>query len=149
MPKLVSDRDWDAYRSLMMDAHDTFHQKDIVWKRATTDISIWGEDPTTPYVDVHIKGLLNDNYRRSWPITQATDAGKLDRESTQLLLNKDYLRNNGWLNNDGYFDFKRDEDLFVIDGITYRPSGDTPTGQAHDDEVMFAIILKREESPSA
>ena len=142
---LVGQANWDAFRNLMRDAHDTFAQKDIIWNRLVTQQDRWGEDTGTLMVPIALKCLCNYNYMRTWPITQGTDAGKLDRSSVQILLNKDYLRDLGYLNEDGYFDFGRNEDTFILDGITYRDFGDTAISQAHDDDLWFAIILKREE----
>ena len=33
---------------------------------------------------------------------------------------------------------------FIINGIPYRPSGDTNVSQAKDEAIVFLIILKRD-----
>ena len=45
---------------------------------------------------------------------------------------------------DGYWDFNWVEDRFQINGITYRPTGDTQVAQAKDEALIFLVILKRD-----
>jgi hypothetical protein len=147
--KLITDEQWGNFRKTMKDAHDTFHQKPMLWKRLISDLDRYGEDYNEDNFDtVELLVLCNYNYMRSWPATMATDAGKLDRESVQVLINKDYLRELGYLNADGYFDFKANEDMFILDGKLYRDAGDTPVSQASNDDILVSIILKREETPT-
>ena len=147
--QLISDEQWAMYRATMKDAHDTFHKKEIIWNRLISDLDRFGEDYPDNFVPTPLLVLCNYNYMRSWPVTMATDAGKLDRESVQILINKDYLREQGYLNANGYFDFRRNEDTFTMDGITYRDAGDTAVSQAGSDDILISIILKREETPTA
>lgn len=146
MSDLVGQANWDKFRALQRDAHDTFAQKSMFWYRSISSLDRFGEDNVNDAPPVELKVLCNYNYMRSWPITIGTDAGKLDRSSIQILINKDYLRELGYLNADGYFDFERNEDTFKIDGIIYRDAGDTAVSQAKDDDLWFAIILRREET---
>ena len=45
---------------------------------------------------------------------------------------------------EGYWDFNWEQDRFVINGIVYKPSGDTQTAQAKDEALVFMVILKRD-----
>lgn len=137
---------WDKFRSAMTDAHDTFHQKSITWKRLKSKLNLNGEDNTgNGYIDVDLKVQLNYNYMRTWPISFRTETGDLDRQSVQILINKTYLAGLGYINASGYFLYDPSQDLFVIDGLIHTPVGDTPASQAYEDDILFTIIVKREE----
>ena len=60
------------------------------------------------------------------------------------MISRQYLNKLGYINEDGYFDFNWAEDRFIINGIPYRPSGDTNVSQAKDEAIVFLIILKRD-----
>jgi hypothetical protein len=85
---------------------------------------------------------------RSWPITFQTETGGLDRQSVQILINKDYLRELGYINGNGFFEYDPVLDVFIIDGLKHVPFGDTPASQIQDDDVFITLILKRDESPT-
>ena len=56
----------------------------------------------------------------------------------------DALETLGYINSEGYWQLNWSEDRFVINGITYKPSGDTQVAQAKDEALCFIIILKRD-----
>lgn len=60
------------------------------------------------------------------------------------MISKQYLADRGYLDSNGYFDFNWAEDRFIINGIPYRPTGDTNVSQAKDEAIVFLIILKRD-----
>lgn len=144
--KLISPNTWGNFRALINSAHDTFNTKEIVWKKALNKLDRYGEDPTSITSSVTLKVLINYNYMRTWPITFTTDSGELDRQSLQLLINKDYLRGLGFINAEGYFNYNPDLDRFIIDGLVHKAFGDTPISQAYKDDLLFAIVVKREET---
>ena len=49
-----------------------------------------------------------------------------------------------YLDSNGYFIFNWSEDRFIINGIPYKPDGDTQVAQAKDEAIVFQIILKRD-----
>jgi len=146
MSNLIGNTGWANFRAAMKDAHDTFHQKDIVWHRQKANMDRYGEDAANGYDTVILKAQLNYNYMRSWPVTFRTETGDLDRQSVQILLNKDYLRENGYINAAGYFVYDQSLDYFVIDGLKHVPMGDTPVSQAYEDDILFTIIVKRDDT---
>ena len=77
-------------------------------------------------------------------INKATISGELDDENLSILISKSYIEQIGYLTPEGYWDFNWEQDRFVINGITYKPSGDTQTAQAKDEALVFMIILKRD-----
>ena len=60
------------------------------------------------------------------------------------MISRQYLAEKGYLDSNGYFDFNWAEDRFIINGIPYRPTGDTNVSQAKDEAIVFLIILKRD-----
>ena len=61
------------------------------------------------------------------------------------ILNLKYLRDNGWLNSNGNFDYDVSMDRFIHDGIIYKSTGETKICQAQDEPLLVMLILKREE----
>lgn len=135
---------WTKFLNAMNDAHKTFHQKPITWKRATITTDRYGEDLVAPTTTVELLVLLNYNFMRTWPADRTSATGETDDESVQVMINKEYLRQNGYLNASGYFDFNPDLDRFIIDGLKYKPFGDTAAAQMQVDDVLITIILKRD-----
>lgn len=145
--ELINQAQWDMYKSVMRDAHDTFSQKTIVWKRKQSVLDRYQEsNEENDMVDVELKVLLNYNYLRSWPVDMRTETGSLDRQSVQVLINKDYLRDAGYIGSNGYFIYNQNSDYFIIDGLKHKPSGDTPAGQMNTDDVFITIIVQRDET---
>lgn len=148
--ELVSLQEWNDYKALMRDAHDTFSQRVMIWRKLNSTLDRYGEDnDDNGYIDVELKVLLNANYMRSWPITYQTETGGLDRQSIQVLINKDYLRELGYINGGNYFEYDPVLDVFMIDGLKYVPFGDTGAAQMQDDDVFITLILKRDESKTS
>lgn len=143
---LVNQSDWDDFKALMREAHDDFETKPILWKRVVSISSEFMEDNTYAPEEIQLQGQTNYNYLRSWPITMQTTSGELDRQTIQVLFNKDYLRELGYINTNNYFEFSPDLDRFIIDGITYKELGDTSASLANGDDILVTLILKREET---
>lgn len=142
--KLVSDQDWADFKNLFKnDVPDTFAQADIIWRRSKTpNLDRWKEDnPSVVTEDITLKCLVNYNYLRSWPITNFTEAGELNGQSIQVLFSKQYLFNNGYLNNAGAFDYNADFDRFILDGTIRKPAGDSSVSQAYDESIWYEVIM--------
>lgn len=146
MGKLVSDAKWDAFRDLIKDAHDTFNQDTITWRRATKSVPRYFEDNIiTSYTNIELQCLIGFNSFRTWPLTKHTESGELDEQNMYAMFSKDYLEELGYLNSEGYFNFKAGADLFIHRGILYKPEGDTFFSQAGSDPLHVVIVLSREE----
>lgn len=145
MTKLVSTAEWNRYKRVMKDGHDTFSQATIVWHRSKGNLDYNGSDALEEkFEDIDLKCLIVFNQFRSWPLTQYTDSGVVDRESMVIQLNKEYLNELGYINADGYFKFDPAADRFLYQGQVYKDSGNTAMSQAYDDPLHFYIIVIRE-----
>lgn len=144
--QLISDADWNDYKSLIgNDAFDTFGQATIIWRRAKSPgIDRFKEDGATSNTeDIPLKCLVNYNYMRSWPITSfATgESGELNEQSIQVLFSKNYLQSLGYVNADGLFSYLPDFDRFLLDGLIRKPVGDSSVSQAKDGSMIFEVIM--------
>ena len=135
--------DMDDYREVMKDAFATFSQKSIIWRRQNIQLNRYQEDVPNVPVDTELLVLCNYNFKRSWPINASSESGEDDEQSIQLLINKDYLRVNNWIDSNRNFIYNEDYDWFIIDGTEYKGFGDTAAGQMRDDDVFITIIVKR------
>ena len=142
---LISDAEWALFRQSMRDAHDTFAQKPITWVRYEEAIDQFEEGNWTK-TSVELKGLCNYNVLRTWPINYTTETGEYERQTIQIYLYKQYLADSGYIHDEGYFIYNPTTDRFIIDGLEYRPSGDTPVSQADAEDQWITIILQREET---
>lgn len=152
----LTDQDWLKFQSVLDGANGSLNQKQLIWYRYLSPLDInledFGEinkaqlDNPTQYSKVYLKALLNYNYMRTWPVDQNTQEGKLDRQSLQVFLNKTYLKSLNYLTGHTNFDYNPDFDRFVIDGLLYRPVGDTSASQAGAIDIFYLLILQREES---
>lgn len=147
MEPLVSPEQWEGYKQLMRQAHDTFNKKIILWVTSVSVMDPWGEEHAdNPIVQVPLEVLILYNYARAWPLTRLTVTGAIDIQSCQILINKRYLAENGWLNAAGRFIYNQAGDTFILDGLVYSAQGDTDVAQAYDEDMFFSIILQRTET---
>lgn len=116
----------------------------IVWAKNVNQLLTHGEDYIPKYYRIDIEVLCYYNAFRNWPINRSTIAGELDDENLSILVTTDYIRELGFLNKEGYWDFNWSMDRFVINGIVYKPTGDTQVAQAKDKALVFMVILKRD-----
>lgn len=137
---------WAKYKSLMRKAHDTFNQATVTWVRGAVVLQRFNEqeEPSGNYVD--LKGLINYNVFRTWPITRNENTGESDNQNMVLILNREYLSELGYLTSRGYFNFRPDLDYFIHQGIRYKAEGDTAAAQAYDDPLFIYLVLHREET---
>lgn len=143
----LSSTTWNKYTKILNDFMETdAAKKKVIWRRYVEVPLLYGEDTRVPpYNDVEIEVLFAYNTFRTWPINIPTVSGELDNNNVVFYVSKNYLEENGYLNSEGYFDFNRSTDRFIMDGITYKSSGDTSASQAGDHDVLIMVILKREE----
>ena len=136
---------WDAYENILNEWQEDAFQQIITWRKSVVILSKHGEDNNERFEDKELRGLIQYNYFRAWPINQPSDSGELDKESCLLYLNIKHLRDNGYTNNFNQFKFDPAMDRFVINGVTYKAFGDSQVAQSHNKPLFVYIILKREE----
>lgn len=147
---IIDKKTWGDLAALVNEATNQgdFSNKHITWRRKKAVLTEFAEDQDsfTNFEDVDLLVLCNYNFLRSWPVTAETESGQLDRQSIQLMINKQYLRDLGYINSSNYIKYNPDYDRFILDGVTYRAMGDTPASQALDDDLFISIIIQREET---
>lgn len=142
---LVPNKSWDRYKQIITSFMDVdAGRQTIVWAKSVNQLLTHGEDYIPKYYRIDIEALCYYNAFRNWPINRPTIAGELDDENLSILVTTDYIRELGFLNKEGYWDFNWSMDRFVINGIVYKPTGDTQVAQAKDKALVFMIILKRD-----
>jgi len=138
---------WDRFEQVInQTAFDLFFQKNITWHRLVKKLDPHGENyENVNYTAVTLKALIDPNVTRERPLQGFSITGQLDGQYCWLILNKKYLNDNGWLTNAGHFDYNLGKDYFEIDNIRYRAHSDSNASQTDSDNVLFYILLKREE----
>lgn len=145
---LLNPEDWQSHIDIVNDFHNDAFQQDVIWQRTIRKLSSHGEDSGPKTENIILKGLLQYNNFRSWPINKDEITGQVDNESNLLYLNLQYLKDNNYLNSDGQFIFDPGMDKFIINGVKYSPKGDSQAAQASDTVLFHFIVLKREEVDS-
>lgn len=149
MTRKISDLQWDIYKKIINDAHEDFNQDTITWVRQLHSMPRYGEDEGNRSTgNITLKCLNAYNFFRTWPMTDESVAGKIDKESQVVMLNKEYLNGLGYLTVDGNFDFDPGADYFIFQGQKLTAAGETPLSQAYDDPLHIMLILKREPTPT-
>lgn len=143
--KYLSDKFWSKYKKIISDFldNDAGKQK-IIWAHQVDQLTPFGEDSVPVYDRIELEVLCYYNAFRNWPINRATPTGELDEENLSIIVSKSYLESRKYLDSNGYFNFDWVSDRFIINGIIYKPSGDTQIAQAKDEAIAFLIILKRD-----
>ena len=142
---MVKNHSWNRYKKIITDFLDwDAGRQTITWAKHVNQYLNHAEDDSPRYYNIPIESLCNYNAFRNWSINKATDSGELDDENLSILISKNYIEQIGYLNQEGYWNFNWSEDRFVINGIVYKPSGDTQVSQAKDEALVFLVILKRD-----
>ena len=125
----------------------------VIWCKHLNQMLSHGEDTIPTYRKIEIEALCYYNAFRNWPLNIPSISGEMDDENCSLLVSMDYiksleggryLKKIGDSEVDTYWDLNWQEDRFIINGLTYRPSGDTQLAQAKDEALVFMVILKRD-----
>lgn len=147
MASLLPPTEWAKFKDLIYQAHETFNNEVITWKKRLYFVTEFNEDPLEAgYDTIQLNTLMAGNYFRTWPITDATSLGEIDKESTVALLNRKYLYDNGYLNSQGNFNFSAADDRFVWHGMEHKCMGWVDVAHADDEHLLVLLILKREET---
>lgn len=145
--QLIPDRVWNRYKQIVNDFIDTDVGKQIItWRRYIDQPLPFGEDSGQQYEDVKIKVLIGYNHFKTWPSNLDTVSGELDKINLAIWVSARLLGEYGYLNENGYWDFNRSYDRFIVNGIEYKAAGDTQVAQAKDEALLFMVVLKREEN---
>ena len=151
---LVSNKSWERYKKHIKGFLDNdAGRQTVIWARHLDQLLSHGEDTIPTYQKVMIEGLVYYNAFRNWPLNTPSISGESDEENCSLWVSVEYLKSledGKYIKtfNDSevevYWDINWQEDRFIINGITYRPSGDTQLSQAKDEALVFMVILKRD-----
>ena len=145
----ISAANWANYKAIINDAHDTFNQQSIVWLKSKGGLDRDGEDNLTEQFDsITLKALVQYNHFRTWPTDITTEAGKIDGQTELLIFNVKYLKDLGYINANGNFDYDSAADRFKHNEVIYKSAGESFISQAQDEPLLLQIILQREEIPS-
>ena len=143
--KFISNRAWETYKKIIKNFLDIDSgRQPIHWLKHINQLNPYGEDIGDKYFDIKLEGLCFYNAFRNWPINKVTSSGELDEENLTIYISKSQIEAKGYLTEDGYWQFNWSEDRFIINGICYKPSGDTQVAQAKDEALVFLVILRRD-----
>lgn len=138
--------DWDRYKQIIEDFIDEDAGKqNFLWLRKVNLPAPYGEDSTVDYTPISLAGLFHYNYVKTWPSARASTSGELENGNLVLYISARAIKEAGYLNQYGYWDFNWVEDRFILNGKVYKPGGDTQVAQAKDKALLFFLILQRED----
>lgn len=140
----IKDKDWEKYIDTINKFQEDAFQHEIIWKRAINSVTRFNEGEIRRET-ITLKGLIQYNEFRNWPITLNTDTGALDKQSVMVYFNIKYLEELGYTDQYGNLLVDHGLDDFIINGVKYKPQGDSQVSQAKDKPILTYIILKREE----
>ena len=142
---MVKNHSWNRYKKIITDFLDwDAGRQTITWAKHVNQYLNHAEDDSPRYYNIPIELYAITMLLGIWPMNKATVSGELDDENLSILISKNYIEQIGYLNQEGYWNFNWSEDRFVINGIVYKPSGDTQVSQAKDEALVFLVILKRD-----
>lgn len=145
MSRYIKNSQWDKYREIINNFHEDAFRQEVTWERTLTNRDVHGEDRNIRRENIILEGLVQYNYFRSWPINKTEIAGEVDKENVLIYFNINYLKKMGYTDDKGNFLFNRGYDRFIIDGVEYKPFGDSHAAQAKGETLFIFIILKRED----
>lgn len=146
MSRKISDAVWARFSNIINEFHNDAFQDDVIWYRPNSTIPRAGEDTPKQYDTLTLKGLFYYNYFRTWPITEYVINGEYDKQSEVLLLNVEYLKERGLVDNQLRLIYTPHKDVFEHRGQLYEATGDSFIAQAKGTPLLFMIILKRRDN---
>lgn len=144
---LVSDVIWSKYKNIVQDFMDMdAGLQEVIWLKHIQYPLPFGEDDAEGnYIPITLKGLVNYNAFRTWPLNVGTLSGELDEVNCALLISTKQLRERDLLNAKGYWEVNGALDRFQINGELYISKGDTQVAQAKEEPIVFQVLLRRQE----
>lgn len=139
----IEDSDWQEYEEDINDFHEDAFQQVIIWKNPVRTLNKSGSEAPL-YLDKELRCLIHYNHFRNWPINIQNITGDTDKQSVQVYFNAKHLDNEGVLNSEGLFEFDPILSRFVVDGVWYKPSGDSKTAQTKNKTLLHFVILRRD-----
>lgn len=147
MASLLTDQDWLDFKDAIYEAHETFNNEQVIWKRRLYNIQEFNEDPDplAGYENITLSCLFQGNAFHTWPITLTTEKGEIDRENFVIYFNRHYLRDLGYLTTTSRFNFSEADDRFIWHGLVHKCMGWSDLAHADDEHLLVMLVLKREE----
>jgi hypothetical protein len=137
--------DWKRYENIITGAFDNWGNQEVIWHRNRRKGSRFQEGGQEDFDLVPMKALVDYNAFRTWPTDILKATGIEDKQYCNLLFNRKYLKENGWLTSEGNFKFDPGYDRFQLQGVMWKPAGDTPISQTNDNPHVYMVILVRDE----
>lgn len=141
---MITQADWGVFKAQQRQHFDAIAGTTVIWRKLVSNIDRYGEGTGKQFEDIPLQAIVAYNYFRSWPINTISPAGVGDMENFYILFNMDLLSELGYLSPNNNFDFDPVHDVFILNGITYYPQGDTPVGQIFSEAGLYMVILSRE-----
>lgn len=140
---MISTAEWAQFKLALADFSSEVAQQVVTWQHLTKNLPRYNEGETPTYASRSLLCTVAYNSFRTWPIGTETETGVIDKEYCYLLLNNDYLIENGWLTTNKNLDFNPNDDIFWVNGVECESLGDTPISQDKSLPLYTIIVLKR------
>ena len=102
----VSTTGWERYKKIVRDFIDVDSgRQPFLWLKKIEQPLPYGEDTGTVYTPIQLEGLFQYNYIKTWPLEELSISGELNPGDTVLYISGRLLKENGFLNEYGYWDF--------------------------------------------
>lgn len=135
---------WERYKNIINNfINQDAGRQPVLWLQKVNQMLAYGEDNDPVYQPIAFEGLMHYNYIMTWPTRYDSEAGAIDKGNCVLYVSVDLLRNNGYLNEYGYWKYNWAEDKFVVNGKVYKIGEDTQVAQANDQALLFFVVLYR------
>lgn len=136
---------WSKYIKAVNAYSHSVSNETVIWDRVVVNTDRFGEGEAEQVTQIPLQTLVAYNSFRTWPVDDRTFTGDVDKEYCHLYLNLEYLEKEGFLTSSHQFSFNPGLDRFWINGIKYKPAGDTGTAQANINPLFQILILERDE----
>ncbi len=140
----ISTSQWEKFTKVVNTFSDSVSNYPVIWRKNNGEIDRHREQSNLTFETINLTTLVDFNAFRNWPQDVRSETGSIDKEYCALYLNKAYLLKNEWLSDKGNLNFDPGMDRFIINGVTYKPSGDTLISQTYADALFYLLILERE-----
>jgi len=140
---MISQAEWDQFANDLKAFNDEVANQEVTWKVPIIKLPRFNEDPTPTYESRSLRCLVSYNAFRVWPMDRETEPGAVDKQYLYLLLNHQYLADNGWLTANKNFDFNPNQDIFIVNGMEHTSSGDTPVSAEKSFPLYSIVVLER------
>lgn len=140
----IDKNEWSKFTNIINEFHNDAFQDTLTWYRYKEVIPRHGADEAAYAMPQNLNCLFHYNYFRTWPLTDYTITGEIDKQSELAIMNVEYLRSLNLLDDKLKLIYNPDKDIFIHRNTTYVASGDTFIAQADGTPLLFIIVLKRE-----